>query len=64
MKISWSNFCLWHVDCKNNKWKSGVIEELKHDDKAKHTLVKCLHCNDSCYVPYGFSGTQELETLI
>lgn len=44
---------IWHRDCPDNKYKSGVIQELDYDKQRERSLVKCLHCGQKGYIPKG-----------
>lgn len=52
MKILISNG-IWHRDCPNNKWRSGVVQELSYDRLKEKSLVKCLHCGEKGYIKKG-----------
>lgn len=45
--------CIWHTDCPENKWNSGIVQELKHDNEARNSLVRCLDCGAAGHIPYG-----------
>jgi len=61
MKIIIDKACkaIWHRDCVNNKFKSGVIQELNHD--GDKTLVKCLHCGSHGFIPVGATFGVEIQ---
>ena len=50
MKILINNG-IWHKDCPENKWNSGVIKELERGEDK--TLVECLHCGQKGYIHKG-----------
>lgn len=43
-------------DCPKNTHNSGVMQIEKNEDENKRTLLKCLHCGQHGYYPYGRSG--------
>lgn len=49
-----SGNCLWHIDCKVNKWKSGVMKVLSHE--AESSTMKCLSCGQLGAYPKGQVG--------
>lgn len=36
--------CIWHIDCPENKYNSGVVKD--HPAKGDETPVECLHCGE------------------
>lgn len=43
--------CLWHRNCPNNTFRSGIMAETRRE--PERTLLKCLHCGQHAYFPKG-----------
>lgn len=43
--------CLWHADCPNNSFGSGIMREVTREDER--SLLECLHCGQRAYFPKG-----------
>lgn len=42
---------IWHRDCPENKYKSGIVQQLGRGDTSDP--VKCLHCGQEGEIPHG-----------
>jgi hypothetical protein len=57
MEITWQREgnCMWHSDCPKNKWNSGIMKIVQHEETR--TLLECLHCGQKGYYSVGGHGT-------
>jgi hypothetical protein len=49
---------IWHRDCPENKWNSGICKEIEHDKEK--TLIECLHCGQKGRIPKGTPFQSEI----
>ena len=57
MQIRYETFgnCLWHIDCKINSFKSGVMQVISHE--VESSAMKCRSCGQVGAYPKGRVGT-------
>ena len=58
MQVAPENYMtrLWHTDCPQNSFRSGVMryvrpeQTIEHDDGSPLYLAECLHCGEKGYI--------------
>lgn len=63
MVINWERGHIWHDDCPENKWHSGIIRVVRDDAENRRSLMQCLHCGQQGWLPYGSVGCVTVETV-
>ncbi len=53
MIVRWERVgnCLWHRDCPENRWGSGVVRVVDHEDDQ--TLLECMCCGQRACLTRG-----------
>lgn len=64
MEINYESGRIWHTDCPNNKWRSGVMRKVKDEVSEKRSIVECLHCGKKGHLPYGSIGRVIAEEVV
>jgi len=61
MNVTYDKGRIWHTDCPENKFNSGIMKEIEVKQEEKRSLILCLHCGQSGWLPFGANGCGTIE---